>query len=112
MKAIVLEEPGRFRQIDAEWPEAPGRGEALVRVRRIGVCGTDMHAYRGWQPSFTYPRILGHELGVEVIAIGPGVDNISPGDRCAVEPYLNCNTCIACRHGKPNCCETLKVLGV
>jgi len=78
----------------------------------VGVCGTDLHAFAGRQPYFSYPRILGHELGVEVAAVGGDVTNVRPGDRCAVEPYLNCGTCIACRRGKPNCCAELRVLGV
>jgi 2-desacetyl-2-hydroxyethyl bacteriochlorophyllide A dehydrogenase len=83
-----------------------------VRVHRIGVCGTDIHAYHGRQPFFSYPRILGHELGVEVLATGAGVHHVRPGDRCAVEPYLHCGRCAACRSGKPNCCAALQVLGV
>jgi 2-desacetyl-2-hydroxyethyl bacteriochlorophyllide A dehydrogenase len=112
MKAIRLEEPGQLLQIDAPPPAAPGAGEALVSVRRIGVCGTDVHAFGGRQPFFSYPRILGHELGVQVLEVGEGVSNVRPGDLCAVEPYLNCGTCIACRRGKPNCCVNLQVLGV
>jgi len=84
----------------------------LVRVHRIGVCGTDIHAFRGDQPFFTYPRILGHELGVEVLDLGGQAEGIRVGQYCAVEPYLNCGTCIACRRGKPNCCVKLAVLGV
>ena len=83
-----------------------------MRVHRIGVCGTDIHAFGGKQPFFTYPRILGHELGVEVVAVGEGVASVQPGDRCSVEPYLNCGQCIACRRGKPNCCTAIRVLGV
>jgi 2-desacetyl-2-hydroxyethyl bacteriochlorophyllide A dehydrogenase len=87
-------------------------GEARIRIHRIGVCGTDIHAFGGRQPFFSYPRILGHELGVEVLGVGPDVTNLRPGDRCSVEPYLNCGQCIACRRNKPNCCTQLKVLGV
>jgi len=112
MRTLVLEAPGRLVDTTTAEPSAPGSGEALVQVRRIGVCGTDLHAYRGRQPFFTYPRILGHELGVEVLAVGSEVTTMRPGDRCAVEPYLNCGGCIACRRGKPNCCRTLQVLGV
>ncbi len=108
---IVLQEPGRFEPGIAERPE-PGPGEALVRVRRIGVCGTDLHAFAGRQPFFEYPRVLGHELGVEVVELGGDVTGVAVGDRCAVEPYLNCETCSACLRGRTNCCETLKVLGV
>ena len=112
MQTIVLEEPGRFILADTAEPEAPGPDEALVRVHCVGICGTDLHAYRGKQPFFTYPRILGHELGVEIVALGSPSDVLSVGDRCAVEPYLNCGECIACRQGKTNCCARLKVLGV
>jgi 2-desacetyl-2-hydroxyethyl bacteriochlorophyllide A dehydrogenase len=112
MKTILLNQPGEFALIQTEPPDSPASGEALVRVRRIGICGTDMHAFRGRQPFFTYPRILGHELGVEVEAAGEGVTNVKPGDLCAVEPYLNCGHCIACRQGKTNCCASLQVLGV
>ena len=112
MKQVVLEQPGRLAVMQVPEECSPGPGEALVEVRRIGVCGTDLHAYRGRQPFFAYPRVLGHELGVEVSAVGPGVTQVVPGDRCAVEPYLNCGRCIACRHGRTNCCAELKVLGV
>lgn len=112
MKTIILEQPGLLCVGEKDEPEALAPGEALVRVHRVGVCGTDFHAFRGRQPFFTYPRILGHELGVEVVSVGPGVEDIRAGDRCAVEPYLNCGQCIACRRGKTNCCVDLKVLGV
>lgn len=112
MKTIVLERPGEFRAADTPDPPAPGPGQALVRVRRIGVCGTDLHAYRGRQPFFTYPRILGHELGVEVLAVAGDVLGVKSGDRCAVEPYLYCGACVACRRGRTNCCARLAVLGV
>jgi 2-desacetyl-2-hydroxyethyl bacteriochlorophyllide A dehydrogenase len=114
MLTIVLDEPGRFRLTETPEPGAPGVGEALVRVGRVGICGTDLHAFRGRQPFFTYPRVLGHELGVEVMALGPETDaaGLRVGDRCAVEPYLNCGVCLACRRGRTNCCEKLQVLGV
>jgi 2-desacetyl-2-hydroxyethyl bacteriochlorophyllide A dehydrogenase len=111
MLQIVLEKPGHF--IATDGPEPSLRpGEALVRVHRIGVCGTDLHAFAGRQPFFNYPRILGHELGVEVIDPGSDAQGLKAGDRCSVEPYLNCGHCIACRRGKPNCCTSLNVLGV
>ena len=112
MKTLVLETPGKLVAAVTAQPGRPTSGQALVRVHRVGVCGTDIHAFNGKQPFFTYPRILGHELGVEVLAVGEGVTRVSVGDRCAVEPYLNCGTCIACRRGKPNCCTHLQVLGV
>jgi 2-desacetyl-2-hydroxyethyl bacteriochlorophyllide A dehydrogenase len=112
MRTLRLEEPGRFAVLEADAPGDPQRGEALVQVRRIGVCGTDLHAFSGRQPFFTYPRVLGHELGVVVLRVGPGVENVKPGDQCSVEPYINCERCLACRSGKPNCCSALSVLGV
>lgn len=112
MKTLVLESPGKLVAAETAAPEKPAAGQALVRVHRVGVCGTDIHAFGGKQPFFTYPRILGHELGVEVLEVGPGVTRVAPGDRCAVEPYMNCGKCVACRRGKPNCCVGLRVLGV
>jgi hypothetical protein len=112
VKTVVLEQPGHFAITDTAAPGPPGPGEVLLGVRAIGVCGTDLHAFRGRQPFFQYPRILGHELGVEVLAVGDGVANVKPGDRCAVNPYLNCGTCGACLRGKTNCCEKLRCIGV
>lgn len=111
MLEIVLEKPGRFASRDIAEPVA-APGQALVRVHRIGVCGTDLHAFAGRQPFFAYPRVLGHELGVEILEVHDGASNLRPGDRCSVEPYLHCGKCVACRRGKTNCCADLKVLGV
>lgn len=93
-------------------PASPAPGEVLLQVHHVGICGTDLHAFRGKQPFFQYPRILGHELGVEVLAVGEGVTNVKPGDRCALNPYLHCGVCGPCRRGRTNCCEKLKVIGV
>src|SRR6266487_3479624 len=112
MKAIQLEKPRSFRRIEIAEPTTPRPGDALVRIHRIGICGTDYGGYLGKMPFFSYPRIPGHELGVEVVAVGSGVGNIKPGDRCSVEPYINCGNCHACRKGASNCCANLKVLGV
>ena len=111
MLTITLQTPGQFLAVEAPEPAAVP-GTALVRVHRIGVCGTDLHAFAGRQPFFSYPRVLGHELGVEVIDPGDDPQGLQVGDRCSVEPYLNCGHCIACRRGKPNCCTTLQVMGV
>src|SRR4051812_31905565 len=112
MKALQLEKPEHWRAIEIPHPDSPGAGEALVRVQRIGICGTDISGYLGKMPFFSYPRIPGHELGVEVLAIGSDVKNVKVGDRCSVEPYMNCQQCYACQRGRTNCCENLKVLGV
>jgi 2-desacetyl-2-hydroxyethyl bacteriochlorophyllide A dehydrogenase len=113
MLEVVLNRPGEFAAREALVPR-PEPGEALVRVRRIGVCGTDLHAFAGRQPFFNYPRILGHELGVEVVEVAPGemASTIQPGDRCAIEPYVRCRRCGACRAGRYNCCQTLLCWGV
>lgn len=112
MLQITLDQPGKFSANAHAAEPRPAAGEALVRVHRIGVCGTDLHAFAGKQPFFSYPRVLGHELGVEVIDPGSEPNGLKAGDRCSVEPYLNCGRCIACRRGKPNCCTDLKVMGV
>ena len=112
MKAIQLEKPQQFRRIEIPAPAAPGTGEALVRIHRVGICGTDISGFLGKMPFFSYPRIPGHELGVEVIAAGSGNSAVQPGDRCAVEPYINCGQCYSCRRGHTNCCEHNQTLGV
>lgn len=78
----------------------------------MGVCGTDISCYLGKFPFFDFPRIPGHELGVEVVEVGADVDIVGPGDRCSIEPYMNCGECYPCRRGAINCCQKLKVIGV
>jgi alcohol dehydrogenase len=112
MKALQLEKPQSWRIIDVPEPASPSPGEALLRVRRVGICGTDLSGYLGKMPFFSYPRIPGHELGVEVLSVGSGVTNVKPGDLCSVEPYLNCQKCHACERGFTNCCEHNQTLGV
>ncbi len=111
MKAIILDQPGQFSTADIPEPQ-PTAGEAVVRISRVGMCGTDLHAYRGRQPFFTYPRILGHELCAEIVDVGANSQGLHAGMVCAVAPYLYCGECLACRNGKTNCCVKLQVLGV
>ncbi|MFC1759353.1 zinc-binding alcohol dehydrogenase family protein [Planctomycetota bacterium] len=112
MLAVQISEPKTLRQIDIPEPSQPGAGEALVRTHRMGICGTDISCYLGKFPFFDFPRIPGHELGVEVIAVGNGVSNVKPGDKCSVEPYMHCGECFACKRGAINCCMNLQVIGV
>ena len=120
MQAAMLLEPGRLEQVELPEPPDPMAGEALVAVRRVGICGTDFHAYASTQNFFAYPRVLGHELAVEVLELGPGTADgsangsapVRVGEHCAVMPYLSCGACMACGRGHPNCCERIDVLGV
>ncbi|MBS0030553.1 zinc-binding alcohol dehydrogenase family protein [Chitinophaga sp. 22321] len=110
MQTIICEEPGKliFQQTEKQ---APGEGYAQIRIRRIGVCGTDLHAFEGTQPYFNYPRILGHELSGELVEAN-GAPGFTNGEIVTFIPYFNCGVCIACRSGKPNCCVKINVCGV
>jgi 2-desacetyl-2-hydroxyethyl bacteriochlorophyllide A dehydrogenase len=112
MRAIQLSQPRELEQIEIAESDGPGPGEVLVRVHRVGICGTDIAGYLGKMPFYSYPRIPGHELGVEVLEIGEDVTHLKVGDRCSVEPYINCQHCFACSRGASNCCMRLQVLGV
>jgi 2-desacetyl-2-hydroxyethyl bacteriochlorophyllide A dehydrogenase len=112
MRAIVLDKPGKFSMVETDPPEKPKPGEATVAVKCVGICGTDLHAFQGEQPFFNYPRIVGHEFAVEIVAVEENARGLAVGDRCTSEPYIQCGSCIACRRGKTNCCVNLKLLGV
>lgn len=109
MKVLTCTFPGQFDYSSAEMPK-PSSGHSIVKIKRIGVCGTDIHAFDGTQPYFTYPRILGHELGCEFVE--GDAEGFAAGDKLTIIPYDHCGKCIACRNGKTNCCQDLKVLGV
>jgi 2-desacetyl-2-hydroxyethyl bacteriochlorophyllide A dehydrogenase len=109
MKTLVCSSPHLFEYTETEKP-AIQPGQTLLKIQRIGVCGTDLHAFEGTQPYFNYPRILGHELAAVIEETNaPG---FKKGDAVTIIPYFNCGTCIACRKGKPNCCVSMKVCGV
>jgi 2-desacetyl-2-hydroxyethyl bacteriochlorophyllide A dehydrogenase len=110
MKALVCIKPGEFEYREMDAPIA-GPGQAIIRIKRIGICGTDLHAFQGMQPYFEYPRILGHELAGDLVDFD-GAPGFAPGEAVTVIPYFNCGHCIACRTGKPNCCAFLNVCGV
>ena len=110
MQTLVCTTPGQLSYQSGTKPELTP-GHAILRIRRIGICGTDLHAFEGTQPFFTYPRILGHELAGELIAID-GPSDFTIGEAVTIVPYFNCGHCIACRAGKTNCCVYLTVCGI
>ena len=107
MQQWICNEPGTLSLQEAEMPQRAA-GSSLLRVRNIGICGTDIHAFAGNQPFFSYARILGHELAVEIVES----DTFETGELATIIPYFNCASCNACAAGKPNCCESLQVFGV
>ena len=112
VKAIKFEEPWKVQCIDIEKPE-PKEGQALIKVRAAGICGSDIGAFRGTNPLVSFPRIIGHEIVGEVLSIPEdNARGIKAGDRVIVDPYLYCGTCYPCSVGRTNCCTDLKVLGV
>jgi 2-desacetyl-2-hydroxyethyl bacteriochlorophyllide A dehydrogenase len=112
MESIVLKNPGELIRIRKDHPGKPDSGEVLLKVKRLGVCGTDLHAYNDKQPFFTYPRILGHEIAAEVIELGEGVSHLKIGDYCTIMPYRNTIIDQAVKRGKTNCGSGLSVFGV
>lgn len=110
VKTVICESPGKLVVADRPMP-ARKPGEVLLRVRRVGVCGTDMHIVRGTQPFLSYPRVMGHELACEVVEV-PSGSELAAGDLVFPMPYLSCGRCSACAKGKTNCCRHLQVLGV
>jgi 2-desacetyl-2-hydroxyethyl bacteriochlorophyllide A dehydrogenase len=111
MKAVVCRSPGELVLEERPEPGAPPPGWALVKVSHVGICGTDYHIFDGKHPFLAYPRVMGHEVSGTVIETGEGVA-LAAGETVIVNPYLACGTCVACRHGKPNCCVAIEVLGV
>lgn len=110
MKALVCQQPGSFQYVEEQKP-AIQSGHAVLKVRRIGICGTDLHAFEGTQPFFAYPRVLGHELGCEIVEVDEA-SGFKAGERVTFIPYFHCGECIACRNGLPNCCAAIQVFGV
>jgi 2-desacetyl-2-hydroxyethyl bacteriochlorophyllide A dehydrogenase len=110
MRTIICNAPFELSQISRDAP-TPGPGEVLVRIHRVGLCGTDYHIFAGRHPFLQYPRVMGHELGGEVVTLGEGT-SLALGQTVAINPYLACGHCVACRKGKPNACVNISVLGV
>lgn len=110
MNVLICTEPGEFRYREMEDPSAMP-GHTIVRVTRVGVCGTDLHAFEGTQPYFSYPRVLGHELSGLVEEVDPG-QGLKKGDKVCLIPYFHCGVCSACKKGLTNCCQSIRVFGV
>jgi len=111
MNTLVCQEPKKLRWTQREVP-VPGDDEALIKIKTVGICGTDIHAWGGNQPFFNYPRVLGHEICGEVVGIGKNIRTLHQGQQVAVIPYVACQHCPACLSGKTNCCEAISVIGV
>ena len=111
MKQIELTRPGLFQERDVSLTVAEP-GQALLQIERVGLCGSDFHAFAGKHPIYTYPRVLGHELSGTVVRTPPNSQGIVEGDRCAIEPYISCGACGACDAGLTNCCENIRLFGV
>jgi 2-desacetyl-2-hydroxyethyl bacteriochlorophyllide A dehydrogenase len=109
MKTLICTRPGLFDYVERETPHSK-KDTTILRIQRIGICGTDLHAFEGTQPYFQYPRVLGHELAALIEETG--ADGFQKGDPVTFIPYFHCGNCIACRNGKTNCCVSLQVCGV
>ena len=112
MKAIEVLKPGVINVIDKDMPEITEDTDVIVKTKAAGICGSDIHIYHGTNAVATYPRVIGHEAVGEVYKVGPAVKNVKVGDRVILEPIEYCGKCYACRSGRPNVCENLKVRGV
>jgi 2-desacetyl-2-hydroxyethyl bacteriochlorophyllide A dehydrogenase len=111
MKAVICNAPGELALIERNAPGSLQPGEIRLAVSHVGICGTDYHIFEGKHPFLQYPRVMGHEISAHVREASPG-SGFREGDLVIVNPYLACGRCIACRRGKPNCCMSIKVLGV
>lgn len=109
MQSLVCITPGKFEYREIEEPQARN-GFTILKIKRIGICGTDLHAFEGTQPYFNYPRVLGHELAGEIVSTH--ANGFSKSDMVTFIPYFNCGKCIACRRNMPNCCVNIIVSGV
>ena len=112
MKVIQVNKPGEMVITEKSAPAAPGSGEATVRIKAAGICGSDVHIFHGKNPFATYPRILGHEAVGEVTQVGAGVKNVNIGDHVAIDNVISCGQCYACKSGRHNVCRAVKVFGV
>ncbi|NLH70307.1 MAG: zinc-binding alcohol dehydrogenase family protein [Brooklawnia sp.] len=111
MRAVQVTAPGRIEVVEVPRPQ-PGPGEALLRIKYAGVCGSDLQTFTGNQPFATYPRVPGHEFSAEVIEVNGEAEGLAPGMLVTANPYFNCGHCYSCRRGLVNCCESNQTMGV
>ncbi len=111
MKTLICNEPNSIEYIECPKPYI-ANNEVLLKINSVGICGTDIHAYAGRQPFFSYPRVLGHEICGTVEKIGKNVTKAEIAKRYSVIPCVPCNECPACEEGKTNCCERVSLYGV
>lgn len=112
MKAIQIPEAHQIKVLEVAEPTLEKDNEVKVKIKRVGICGSDMHIYHGTNPLATYPRIVGHEVAGEVIEVGNNVTKVSVGDHVVIEPISYCGECYACKSGRPNVCKEVSVFGV
>jgi 2-desacetyl-2-hydroxyethyl bacteriochlorophyllide A dehydrogenase len=110
VKTLVCQKPGLLEYEERSAPVSI-KGNSIIRIRRVGICGTDLHAFEGTQPYFQYPRVLGHELAADIIDAGQARE-FKLGEPVTIIPYVHCGKCVACRSGKTNCCSSMSVCGV
>ena len=111
MKAVCLQSPGNISLKNVPFPHRKA-GEILIKVRSLGICGSDIGAFMGTNPLVTYPRIIGHEAAGEIVELQENETELAVGDRVVLEPYVYCGKCYPCQSKRTNCCENLTVLGV
>jgi len=112
MKAIVVNKPFEINIADVDDPQIKSPDEVLIKVKNGGICGSDIGIYTGENSLATYPRIIGHEFGGEVVEVGSGVTKVKIGDKVAVDPVRSCGNCFACRNNRHNVCKSVEVTGV
>ena len=111
MKTLICQRPGVMEYEEKDIP-VPANNEVLLKIKAVGICGTDIHAFAGRQPFFSYPRVLGHEICAEAVSRGSQCQTAQSGQRYSVIPCIPCGECAACREEKTNCCERVSLYGV
>jgi 2-desacetyl-2-hydroxyethyl bacteriochlorophyllide A dehydrogenase len=111
MKAFLATAPHKLELVERPIP-TPGENEVLVKTKAVGICGSDIHLFRGDHPYTTYPMIFGHEASGIIVAVGGAVNRLKFGDHVVLEPLIPCGKCYPCSIGRRNCCSNMKTVGV